>query len=256
MPKEPNQEPSQEPKRGDQTQHLSRRSFCGGALTLVCAVPMLACEDGGQDQATLPPRPTSTPLDEQSFALLIAVMDALIPASNGRAGAVAARAPWYVAELLGAFDSDPPKIFAGGPYSGRHGGLDGFRHFQRLTRVEEIRWRTTIEGSRGIPEREFNGPVVGLRERYETGLRAIDDLAQELTGARLPDLDIDERRNVLQKADPEFLDLVYGHANEGTYGDPVYGGNFELKGWDAIDYEGDRVPQGYSAKELIKPEDG
>ncbi len=194
----------------------------------------------------------STPLDEQSFALLISVMDALIPAGDARAGAVAARAPWYVAELLGAFDSDPPKIFAGGPYSGRHGGLDGFSHFQRLTRVEEIRWRTTIEGSRGIPEREFNGPVVGLRERYETGLRAINELADGV----FAELDLSARQSTLMKADPEFVDLVYGHANEGTYGDPVYGGNFEMKGWDAIDYEGDRVPKGYSAEELLKPENG
>lgn len=243
-------------KRTRNNPHLSRRSFCGGALTLVCAVPTLGCEDGTEDAGTLPPPPTSTPLDEQSFALLIAVMDTLIPASDGRAGAVAARAPWYVAELLGAFDSDPPKIFAGGPYSGRHGGLDGFSQFQRLTRVEEIRWRTTIEGSLGLPEREFNGPVIGLRERYEAGLRAVDALAHELNDASFVHVHADERRNVLAKADPDFVDLAYGHANEGTYGDPVYGGNFELSGWDAIDYEGDRVPKGYSAKELIEPEDG
>lgn len=242
---------SNEPDSKDEVQeHLSRRTFCEGALMLVCAAPIVACEEGGQGAATLPPRPTSTPLDEASFALLVAVMDTLIPAANGRAGAVAARAPWYVAELLGAFDSDPPKIFAGGPYSGRHGGVDGFSQFQRLTRVEEIRWRTTIEGSRGIAEREFNGPVIGLRERYAAGLRAINELA----GGGFAELDLDGRRGVLAQGDAEFVELVYGHANEGTYGDPVYGGNFEMKGWDAIDFEGDRVPKGYSAKELVEPE--
>ena len=32
--------------------------------------------------------------------------------------------------------------------------------------MQELAWRTRIEGSNGLAEREFNGPVVGLQQQY------------------------------------------------------------------------------------------
>ena len=62
---------------------------------------------------------------------------------------------------------------------------------------------------------------------------------------------------MLQRRDAEFReDSLYEHAVEGTYGDPVYGGNFAELGWAAIDYEGDRQPIGYSARQMAHPEEG
>ena len=55
---------------------------------------------------------------------------------------------------------------------GRYGGKNGFERFHSLTALEELAWRTRIEGSLGIPERERLGPVVGLQERYVAGLAA------------------------------------------------------------------------------------
>ncbi len=63
-----------------------------------------------------------------------------------------------------------------------------------------------------------------------------------------------DRRQLLLAADEAFVQTLYEHAVEGTYGDPVYGGNFELRGWAAIGYEGDRHPLGYSAEQMVKPE--
>ncbi len=238
---------------GSDSDALTRRTFCQGALTVACVAAVAGCEGPASTaEPSDEPSPTPSPFDAHTTALLSAVMGTLIPGASGRAGAVEAGAPAYLVQLLSAFESDPPRIFAGGPYSGRHGGLDGFSRFQKLTRVEELRWRTAIEGSQGIPEREFDGPVLGLRERYEQGLHAIDELA----GGRFLELDAKERAAVLQKADDAFVALVYEHANEGTYGDPVYGGNLDRKGWLAIDYEGDRQPRGYSARELLHPEEG
>src|SRR5438552_13272442 len=88
-------------------------------------------------------------------------------------GAAEARVVDYIDGLLGAFAVNPPRIWAGGPFSGRHGGDAGFADFIPLTHLDELAWRTRIEGSRGIPEREFNGPVVGLQERYRDGLAAL-----------------------------------------------------------------------------------
>ena len=253
---------------------LTRRRFLEGAVTLVCGAPVfglgLSCgessggTDGGDgDGDGGGPLvvdgweiPLGTKLSPERYAALAALMDTLIPGDEASPGAVLAHAPWYLDRLMGAFDVDPPRIFAGGPNSGRHGGDDDFSHFQPLTRVEEICWRTYVEGSLGLPEREFNGPVQGLVARYEAGLDALTALAQERRGARFATLSFDDRRALLMEADEAFVGEAYEHAVEGTYGDPVYGGNFELRGWAAISYEGDRQPVGYTARQMSNPEEG
>ncbi|MEI8258072.1 MAG: hypothetical protein WCJ30_20540, partial [Deltaproteobacteria bacterium] len=187
----------------DAPRRVDRRAFLRGAITLVCAPPVFALAactgrtllvpgtdgatpDGSQDAAGDGGGidgwlvPEGTTLSAARFATLSAMMDALIPGNarasdaSGASDASDAHAAWYVDQLLGAFRADPPRILAGGPCSGRHGGHASFGEFQRLTRVEELRWRTFIEGSRGIPEREWNGPVIGLVAQYETGLDAIE----------------------------------------------------------------------------------
>lgn len=233
---------------------ITRRRFVQGALTLVCAPPLLtACtpptpgapEPVMVDGWLVPP---GTKLDARRYATLAAAMHAMVPLSSD------AHAAWYLDQLLGAFDVTPPRIFAGGPYSGRQGGTDGFSHFLPLTRVEALRWRTYLEGSQGLPEREWNGPVVGLLDRYTEGLDTLEAAAQA-KGTSFARASSDTRRLVLLSADTAFVDLVYGHACEGTYGDPVYGGNAELSAWKAIDYEGDRHPLGYTPRQMLHPEE-
>ena len=174
-------------------------------------------------------------LSEEQHAVVVAACDRLVPGS-GAAGVAD-----YVDGLLGAFVVDPPRIWAGGPFSGRHGGDDGFSSFLPLGRMEELAWRTRIEGSRGRPEREWNGPVVGLQERYVEGLAAL--------GPDFTTLAPDEQDGRLA-AVPEFAALLYEHACEGMYGDPVYGGNREGAGWRAIDFPGDVQPRGWTAVEV------
>jgi len=55
----------------------------------------------------------------------------------------------------------------------RAGGDASFETFLTLSRVEELAWRTRIEGSRGIPEREFNGAVRGWQDEYRAGVAAL-----------------------------------------------------------------------------------
>src|SRR6202163_2827924 len=114
---------------------------------------------------------SSTPLwfTEEEFRILRAACARLIP-EDETPGALRAGVPDYIDGLLGAFLVDPPRIWAGGPVSGRHGGDACFALFHRLGPLDELAWRTRIEGSCGIAEREFNGPVLGLQERYRSGL--------------------------------------------------------------------------------------
>jgi hypothetical protein len=159
-------------------------------------------------------------------------------------GATEAGVAEYIDGFLGAFSFDPPRIWAGGAFSGRHGGTAGFAQFLPLTPIDELSWRTRIEGSLGKPEREFNGPVIGLQERYRAGLARL--------GSDFAALDGEVQDDLLRNAS-EFTDLLYEHACEGMYGPPEYGGNRALVGWRYIDFDGDVQPRGYTDDEVSQP---
>jgi hypothetical protein len=107
--------------------------------------------------------------------------------------------------------------------------------------LDELAWRTRLEGSQGLDEREFNGPVVGLQQRYRDGLAAL--------GADFLEVDGKEQRRRL-RADDEFRELLWDHCCEGMYGAPEYGGNRDGIGWSYIGVEGDVQPRGYSDAEV------
>lgn len=184
-------------------------------------------------------------------ATLIAAVDRIIPPDDDPGGAELGAAG-YIEGLLAAFAavdagrSRRPPIFGGGPFSGRHGGAARFGRFVRLTRVQEIAWRMRIEGSLGLPEREFNGPVRGLQSLYRDGLADLDDRAQARGVASFAALLPADQDAVLREADPGFVDVLYQHTVEAAYAPPEYGGNRRLRGWRYIGFEGDRQPLGYS----------
>jgi len=180
-------------------------------------------------------------LSADEHAVVGAAADVLIPPLDEHPGAAALGAAAYIDTLLGAFTFDPPRIWAGGPFSGRAGGAASFERFLPLGRKEELAWRTRIEGSRGIPEREFNGPVVGWQEQYRVGIAAL--------GTDFLDVSPADREARLRST-PDFARLLYVHACEGCYGAPEYGGNRDLRGWTAIQFEGDVQPRGYTDEEV------
>jgi hypothetical protein len=183
-------------------------------------------------------------LTKQEYATLQAACRQMMPSDQGAPGAEEAGVAAYIDGFLGAFSFDPPRIWAGGPSSGRKGGPAGFATFHRLSRLDELAWRTRIEGSRDLPEREFNGPVVGLQERYRVGLAALGD--------DFVDAEPKEQRRRL-RGDEAFCELLWEHCCEGMYGAPEYGGNRDGIGWAAIGYEGDVQPRGYSDAEVSEP---
>ena len=129
----------------------------------------------------------------------------------------ASGAPDYIDGLLGAFLVDPPRIWAGGPTSGRHGGTAAFARFHRLSALDELAWRTRIEGSRGIPEREFNGPVEGCRSATGRAWPASDPSFLSTSPPRT-------KTSACGPSEGSRRSL-YEHCCEGMYGAPEYGGN-------------------------------
>jgi hypothetical protein len=179
-------------------------------------------------------------LTSDEYATLSVVCELLIPADQ-TPGAADAGVVDYIDGFLGAFSFDPPRIWAGGPFSGRHGGPASFAEFQSLSVLDELAWRTRIEGSQGRPEREFNGAVVGLQPLYRQGLAAL--------GSDFRHRDPDEQYRRL-RANAPFTKLVYEHCCEGMYGAPEYGGNRDGIGWSTIGLVGDVQPRGWSHAEV------
>jgi hypothetical protein len=185
-------------------------------------------------------------LTDAELAAVSAAVDRLVPGDDdGFPSASDAGAPRYIDTLLGAFTFDPPRIWGGGPFSGRWGGEAAFDAWLPLGTMEELAWRTRIEGSQGLAEREFNGPVIGLQQRYREGIAAL--------GADFAEVDAEEQDRRLD-ADPDFKDLLFTHTCEALYGDPVYGGNDGRRVWDAIDFVGDIQPRGYTDVEVTQRE--
>ncbi len=180
-------------------------------------------------------------LSDHEHGVVSAVADLLIPPLDAHPGGAALGVADYIDNLLAAFTFDPPLIFAGGPFSGRFGGDASFAKFMPLSPHEELAWRTRVEGSLGLPEREFNGPRRGWQEIYREGIAAL--------GADFCTVDTDEQRSRLD-AQSELRVELYMHACEGAYGAPEYGGNRDLAGWQVIAWDGDVQPRGYTDDEV------
>lgn len=183
-------------------------------------------------------------LTERERMTLGAAVDRLIPPGEGHPGGRALGTVEYIDSLLDAFAVDPPRVWAGGPFSGRAGGRASFARFTPLGPAEELAWRVRIEGSQDRPEREWNGPQRGWQQVYRDGLAALgEDFAR---------VEPDEQDRRLHDA-PELRPVLYGHACEACYGDPVYGGNPRGAGWRTIGYPGDSQPKGYTDAEVSEP---
>ena len=79
-------------------------------------------------------------LTEHEHDVVRQLADRLLPPHDDFPGAGAAGAADYVDRVLGAFATDPPAIWAAGPYSGRHGGEPGFdEHLIKPVSMEALR---------------------------------------------------------------------------------------------------------------------
>ena len=102
-----------------------------------------------------------------------------------------------------------------------------------------------IEGSQGLAEREFNGPVIGLQQRYREGLAALGDDYCELgpvrAGGGAP-VDAGLRRRC------SFTTCARGCTEPpSTEAIPT------AIVWRSIGYEGDVQPRGWTDAEVSDP---
>ncbi len=164
------------------------------------------------------------------------------PPEDGDPGALEAGAAEAIALLLGAFSQAEPPIHAA-----RDGG------FVPLDPVAELGWRIRIEGSRGLPGREFAGPVIGLADAVVAGLALLDRRSREASGADFADAPAAGQDAVLEGDDDElraFVRLATTLTLDAVYGSPRYGGNRDGAGWRPLGWPGFTQPRGFTATEV------
>jgi Gluconate 2-dehydrogenase subunit 3 len=193
--------------------------------------------------------------------VLKALTDRLVPGppEDPTPGALEAGVAHAIDLLLAAFELEPPLIHAGGPFSGRAGSRhDDFVDFVSLDRQAELGWRIRVEGSRGIPEREFAGPVAGLQEIYRRGLAHLDERSHRAYGIGFAGAFTKQREALLaDRGDAElqgFVGTALANTLEAMYGPPEYGGNRGVVGWSSNGWVGDTQPRGFSPARVMTPD--
>lgn len=91
-------------------------------------------------------------------------------------------------------------------------------------------------------DRALNGWLAPSRDAYTDGLAAVDNAARTRGGRRFVDLVPAEQDAALATLEETpFFGLVRAHTLQGTFCDPVYGGNANFVGWDLVGYPGVRL---------------
>lgn len=101
-------------------------------------------------------------------------------------------------------------------------------------------------------DRALAGPMASEREKYASGLIALNDYTQTTRSKVFHALSAGEQDEVLAAmeageltgypgAGVPFFNMVRTHTIEGTFSDPYYGGNRDFIGWDMLGYPGVRM---------------
>ena len=150
--------------------------------------------------------------------------------------------------MLDAFSHARPPI---------HADADG--GFVPLDEVAELGWRIRLEGSRGLPEREFAGPVTGLAELIADGLALLDDRSRAVHGVDFADAPVADQDALLAADDgrmQEFVRLTLMLTLDAVYGPAHYGGNRDGAGYGPLGWAGFTQPRGFTPAEVSEPEAG
>ncbi len=117
-------------------------------------------------------------------------------------------------------------------------------------------------------DRALAGALAAQREAYTVGLAALERYAKQTRGAAF--LLLTESKQISLLIDVEsgtatganvgfagssaqFFALVRGHVWQGTFGDPIYGGNAQFVGWDLVGYPGVRTVVTPAEQRLLSP---
>lgn len=101
-------------------------------------------------------------------------------------------------------------------------------------------------------DRALGGALASSRQAYTAGLAALDRYSRSSRGKPFTELSATDQDSVLIDVETgaatgftgssaAFFALVLNHTQQGTFGDPYYGGNANFVGWDLLGYPGVRT---------------
>lgn len=170
----------------------------------------------GEQRTRQRPRPAREPLlalTPQEADLLDRIAELLVPSDALGPGATEARAVRYIDRALGGALADQRRAYTV--------GLAALERYARQTR---------------------GGAFLSLSETQQISL-LIDVESGTATGANVG----------FEGSSAAFFALIRGHVMQGTFGDPVYGGNEGFVGWDLIGYPGVRTVVTPAEQKLLSP---
>ncbi len=172
------------------------------------------------------------------------------PAEAGHPGAREAGVTRYLDTTLAALDVAPAPVHMGGPWSDRHptapdsAAPDSDRPDSAGRAGNQMAEPVPLSPAQRIA---WTRRLAEWRQRYRDGVVLLDTLAGGDFAAAPPDT---QDRVLAGEPAAEFVTLLFGHAAEGMYAAPEYGGNHNLAGWRDIGFPGDVHPRGYRAEEV------
>ena len=115
-------------------------------------------------------------------------------------------------------------------------------------------------------DRALGGALASYRDDYSLGIAAINVYAR-LKGPSaqsFTDLSVEQQDEVLREMEQDvqfgfisssstFFNMLRGHTLQGTFCDPVYGGNANMVGWDLIGYPGVRLTVAAGEQNMSTP---
>jgi Gluconate 2-dehydrogenase subunit 3 len=129
---------------------------------------------------------------------------------------------------------------------------DFFTQFLPLSRLQVLSWKVRILGASAVAEVAANplatsSAEVDLRNRYRSGLAALEQMSQSTYGSGFAGLTPAQQSGLLRTSpDQTFVTLLTYHTVEGMLSAPEYGGNRNGLGWQLIGFDGDSQPLGYT----------
>lgn len=186
------------------------------ASVTVTAAAGTAAEDAEQTRARTRPRPPREPLKAltaHEADLLDRIAELLVPSDENGPGATEAMAVRYIDRSLAGALSDRRDAYGV--------GLAALERYAKLTRGAEF---------------------LKLTETNQISL-LIDVESGTATGANVG----------FDGSSAAFFTMMRGHVMQGTFGDPVYGGNEGFVGWDLIGYPGVRTVVTPNEQKLLTP---
>lgn len=195
---------------------LLKLAGAAAGATLAPSAARSADAAAGEQRARQRPRPAREPLlalTPHEADLLDRIAELLVPSDDLGPGATEARAVRYIDRALGGALADQRRAYMV--------GLAALERYARQTR---------------------GGAFLSLSETQQISL-LIDVETGTATGANVG----------FEGSSAAFFTLMRGHVMQGTFGDPIYGGNEGFVGWDLIGYPGVRTVVTPAEQKLLSP---